>query len=322
VTETHANGASSAQARAIHQALLEQRRAAASATPAVLSRAEQRELADRIGDSTSEPAGVTYEGVDAGGVPAEWATPLGASEEHVLLYFHGGGYAFGSLRSHRRLVGHLASAAGCRALNVDYRLAPEHPHPVAVTDALTAYRWLLDSGIEPHNVVLAGDSAGAGIALALLLMARDTAVPLPAAAVLMSPWIDLAMTGDSVRTRAELDVRQDAAGTRWCAQLYLAGTDPGEPYASPLYGDLRGLPPLYVQAGDWDILVDDALRLAERAGAADVEVRLDVFPEMLHAHQIWAGNMPEADDAVARIGEYVRAHVLPVSAGRNERQPS
>jgi monoterpene epsilon-lactone hydrolase len=298
----------SEQARAVHEMLRAQRNAAAADATTAPTLAEQRALAERIGDSTTEPTGVTYADVDAGGVPAQWVTPEGASTG-VLVYFHGGGFCFGSMRSHRRLVGHLATAARCRALTVGYRLAPEHPHPAALDDALAAYRWLLDQGLEPGRIAVAGDSAGGGIAVALLVRARDEALPLPAAAVLMSPWVDLAMTGASVTTRVEVDVRQDPAGTRWCARQFLAGRDPRDPSASPLYADLTGLPPLYVQAGDRDILVDDALRLADKARHAGVDVLLDVFPEMLHAHQIWAGSMPEADDAVARVGAYLRSHL-------------
>lgn len=296
----------SEQARAIHRDLAVQRREAASGPPAVLSLAEQRAMAERVADSTTEPSGVTYDDVDAGGVPAQWVTPDGAVTGRVLLYFHGGGYGFCSVRSHRKLVGHLARAGGCRALSVDYRLAPEHPHPAALADALTAYRWVLEQGTEPGQIVVAGDSAGGGIAVALLLKARDEGLPLPGAGVLLSPWVDLAMTGDSLVSRAPMDVRQDPTGTRWCAGQFLVGQDPCDPFASPLYGDLTGLPPLYIQAGDWDILVDDSHRLADKARRARVEVRLEVFPEMLHAFQIWAGNLPEADEAVARIGEYLR----------------
>ena len=296
----------SEQAQAVHRLLREQRAAAGTTVP---SRAEQLAAAERVGDSTTEPAGVTYEDITVDGVPAQWVNPDGADLRRVLLYFHGGGFCFCSMHSHRKLVGHLAKAAGCRALNVDYRLAPEHPHPAALTDALTAYRWLLEHGTEARGVIVAGDSAGGGIALALLVNARDMGLQLPAAGVLCSPWVDLAMTGDSVTTRADVDVRQDPVSTKWCAKLFLAGQSPRDPYASPLYADLTGLPPLYVQAGDWDILVDDATRLADRARCAGVDVRLDVFPEMLHAHQIWAGNMPEADAAVARIGDYARQHL-------------
>jgi cytochrome P450/acetyl esterase/lipase len=311
----------SEQARAVHLMLSDQRSAVAGA-PTPLSLAEQRAMAEHIGDSTAEPTGVTFEDVDAGGVPAQWVTPDDAATNRALLYFHGGGYCYCSMRSHSRLVGHLAKAAGCRALNVDYRLAPEDPHPAALTDALAAYRWLLEQGVEPSHIVVAGDSAGGGIAAALLLKARDEGVSLPAAGVLMSPWVDLAMTADSVTSRADVDVRQDPAGTRWCAGQFLAGQDPRDPYASPLYADLTGLPPLYIQAGDWDTLVDDSHRLANKARRCGVDVRLDVFPEMLHAHQIWAGNMPEADDAVARIGEYVGERLALVSLAGNDPVPA
>jgi acetyl esterase/lipase len=293
----------SLQAQAVHRDLREQRDLAAQAT-ALPSRAEQRALAEGIGDSTAEPSGVRYEQIDAGGVPAQWVRPEGATPDRVLVYFHGGGYCFCSMHSHRKLVGHLAKAADCVALNVDYRLAPEHPHPAALTDALIAYRWLLDQGTA--SIAVAGDSAGGGLALALLVKARDEGLPLPYTGVLLSPWVDLAMTGESLVTRAEVDVRQSPAGTRWCAKLFLAGHDARDPYASPLYADLRGLPPLYIQAGDWDTLVDDSHRLAQKARRDGVPVRLDLFPEMLHAHQQWAGNMPEADDAVARIGEFLQ----------------
>jgi monoterpene epsilon-lactone hydrolase len=296
----------SEQATRVHRLLRDQRSHASAGTSTPPSRTQQRALAERQGDSTAEPTGVMFDDVVAGSVPAQWVLPDGVATSRVLVYFHGGGYCYCSMRSHRRLVGHLAKAAGCRALNVDYRLAPEYPHPAAVTDGMAVYRWLLEQGIEPSHTVVAGDSAGGGIALALLVKARDEGLSLPSAGVLMSPWVDLAMTGDSVITRADVDVRQDPVGTRWCASQFLAGGDPKDPYASPLYADLTGLPPLYIQAGDWDILVDDSHRLAEKARRAGVDVRLDLFPEMLHAHQIWAGNMPEADDAVARVGKYLR----------------
>ena len=302
------NGQASEQAQAMHRMLRDQRTAAGGSAP---SRAEQLAIAERIGDSTTEPAGVTYDDITVDGVPAQWVNPDGADLRRVLLYFHGGGFCFCSTHSHRKLVGHLAKAAGCRALNVGYRLAPEHPHPAALTDALTAYRWLLENGTEAREVVVAGDSAGGGIALSLLVNARDAGLRLPAAGVLCSPWVDLAMTADSITTRGDLDVRQDPVGTTWCARQFLAGGDARDPSASPLYADLAGLPPLYIQAGDWDILVDDAHRLAEKARRCGVDVRLDLFPEMQHAHQIGAGTMPEADDAVARSGAYLREGQAP-----------
>lgn len=293
----------SEQARAVHAALSAAR---GSAAVAAVSRADLLAGSEHVGDTTTEPDGVRYADVDAGGVPSLWAVPDAAGPGQILLYLHGGGYCYCSVRSHRKVTGHLARAAGCRVLSVGYRLAPEHPYPAAVEDALTAYRWLARQATS-DEVVVGGDSAGGGLAMALLLRLRDAGEPLPGAGVLLSPWVDLALTGESLLSRAEVDVRQEAAGTKACADAYLNGHDPRDPYASPLYADLAGLPPLYIQAGDWDILVDDARRLADRAQLSGVAVRLDIFPDMLHAHQLWAGNMPEADDAVARIGGYLRA---------------
>ena len=225
----------------------------------------------------------------------------------MLLYFHGGGYCFCSMHSHRKLVGHLAKAAGCRALNVDYRLAPEHPHPAALTDALAAYRWLLEQGIEARPTSSSpATRPAAGIALALLVKARDEGVPLPAAGVLMSPWVDLAMTADSLTTRADVDVRQDPAGTRGARTC----SSPARIRATPMPHRSTRISPACRRCTSRPATgtSSSTTRIASptRPGAAGVDVRLDVFPEMLHAHQIWAGNMPEADDAVARIGEYVR----------------
>jgi acetyl esterase/lipase len=292
----------SEQAQAVYAAL----RAARGPAPAdPVSRADQLAGSDHVGDTTSEPDGVRFTDADADGVPSQWAVPDAAGQDRVLLYLHGGGYCYCSIRSHRKVTGHLARAAGWRALNVDYRLAPEDPFPAALDDALTAYQWLTRQ-VSPGHVAVGGDSAGGGLTMALLLRLRDEGLPLPGAGVLLSPWVDLAMTGDSITTRADLDARQEAAGTKACADGYLNGHDPRDPYASPLYGDLAGLPPLYIQAGDYDILVDDSHRLADKARRSGVTVRLDIFPEMLHAHQLWAGNMPEADDAVARVGAYLR----------------
>jgi acetyl esterase/lipase len=274
--------------------------------PGRLDLEARRARADRFGDATVPPTGVEYEAVDLDEVPAEWVIPVTAENDRVLLYFHGGGYCHCSVRSHGRLVGHLAKAAGCRALNVDYRLAPESPYPAAVVDALIAYRWLLRHGTEPSHIAVAGDSAGGGLALALILKTREERLPSPRACVLISPWVDLAMTGESLTTRSNVDLLQDPFLMQECAELYLAGIDPHDPSASPLYGDLSGLPPLYIQAGDADLLIDDARRLADKARLAHVDVRLDVFPDMQHIHQIWAGTVPEADEAVYRIGTFLR----------------
>lgn len=293
----------SEQAEAIKAFLVQMREQVVDSQPTL---EEQRKQAEGFGALTAEPAGVTYEDVDAGGVPAEWVTPTGAQSDRVLQYVHGGGYVLCSSKTHSRLVGHLAKAIGCRALNVDYRLAPEHPHPAAVEDSVAAYRWLLDQGVEPRHIAIAGDSAGGGLTLATLLKLRDDGLPLPAAAVPISPWTDLEATGQSISTNAQADLLVGADGLKMMADMFLSGKDARDPLAAPLYGDYRGLPPLYIQVGGDETLLDDSVRVAGKAKAADVEVRIDIFPEMQHVFQMSAGTMPEADDAIARVGEWMR----------------
>jgi len=255
---------------------------------------------------TAEPEGVTWTEVDAGGVPAIWADSANGARDRVLEYVHGGGYVIGSADYYRKLTGHLANALGCRVLNVDYRLAPEHPHPAPVEDATAAYRWLLDQGVEPSHIAISGDSAGGGLTVATLLNIRKQGLPMPAAAMPLSPWIDMEGTGESMTSRAERDVLVQAEVIKGMAEAFLQGQDARDPLAAPLHADLRGLCPLYIQVGDDETLLDDSIRLADKAQAAGVEVRLDVFPEMQHVFQMAAGNMPEADDAIARLAEWVR----------------
>jgi epsilon-lactone hydrolase len=217
---------------------------------------------------------IKVESVDAGGVRAEWVVPPNANPNRVLMYMHGGGYIMCSAEFHRGLVARIARAAGVRALNVDYRLAPEHPFPAAVDDATDAYRWLIsddnDNGVKPDQIVMAGDSAGGGLTLATLVKLRDAGIPLPSAAVCISPWVDLAMTGRTMSTKSKADpyVRKDLL--QFMARNYLGDTDPRTPLASPLYADLRGLPPLLIHVGSVETLLSDATRIAERAGEADV----------------------------------------------------
>jgi acetyl esterase/lipase len=267
---------------------------------------EQRRSIAAFGDFTAVPAGVTYEDVDAGGVPAQWTIPKGAVADRAILYFHGGGYVVGSVATHARMVGHIAKAVGCRVLSVDYRLAPEHPHPAAVTDSTTAYRWLLEQGFAPEHIAVAGDSAGGGLTVATLVKLRDDGLPQPAGAVPISPWIDMEGTGESMETHAHLDLMVGRNGLKLMADYFLAGQDAHDPLAAPLHADLRGIAPLYIQVGGHETLLHDATRLAANAGSADVDVRLDVFPEMQHVFQVMAGNVPEADDAIARIGAWLR----------------
>ena len=267
---------------------------------------ESRTNAAKLARLTSEPAGVHYEAVHAGGVSAQWVIPDGATADRVLQYVHGGGYVLMSAETHRKMVGHIASAIGCRALNVDYRLAPEHPHPAALEDSVTAYRWLLEQGVEPGHIAISGDSAGGGLCLATALKIRDQGLALPAAIVPISPWTDMQGTGASLQTRANVDMLVTPEGIAQFARLFLAGGDPRDPYASPHYADPKGLPALYIQVGDEEVLLDDAVRFADKATQAGVDVKLDIFPEMQHVFQLAAGNMPEADDAIRKIAAWLK----------------
>jgi acetyl esterase/lipase len=257
---------------------------------------------------TAEPRGVDYVEVDAGGQPAMWITPKGAAVDRAILALHGGGFIGGSMYTHRKMFGHLAKAAGCRALAIDYRLAPEHKYPAALDDTLAAYRWLLErEKIAPAHLALAGDSAGGGLVMSLLLRARDERLPLPAGAMLLSTWVDFTCSGASYASNVPKDPffrRELVEGL--VATVLGPGDDPKHPYCSPLFGRFAGLPPLYVQVGGDEALLDDSRGLASRARDAGVEVRLDVFPEMLHTFQMAAGRAPEANDAIAHLAAWVR----------------
>ncbi len=251
------------------------------------------------------PPDVRVERADIAGVPCEWLTPPGAAEDAVLLYLHGGGYVIGSANTHRELAARIARAAGVRALVLEYRLAPEHPFPAAVEDASRAYRGLVERGFAPHRLAIGGDSAGGGLTVATLVKVRDEGLPMPAAAVLLSPWTDLAGTGASLTERASLDPIVQREPLLQMASLYLAGADARNPLASPLYADLRRLPPMLIQVGTWETLYDDAARLAERAQAAGVEVAFEPWDEAIHVWQLFAA-APEAREATERIGGFLR----------------
>ncbi len=251
--------------------------------------------------------GVRYEPVFAGGVRAAWLIPQGAREDRVMLYFHGGGYVIGSIASHREQASFLAAAAGCAALIIDYRLAPEHPFPAALQDARAAYRWLLNNRCDPERIVLAGDSAGGGLAVALLADIRDREEPLPAGAVLLSPWTDLAMTGETIRTRARQDPMLHASQLARWATWYRGSAAADDPEVSPLYADLAGLPPIYIQVGTDEMLLDDARRLAERGRECGTDITLDEWEGMFHVFQIFASlGVPESREAVRRFGDFCR----------------
>jgi acetyl esterase/lipase len=252
------------------------------------------------------PADVTAEPVDAGGAAAEWVSVPESDASRVILYLHGGGYVIGSLNTHRDVVQRLCRAMGSRALNVGYRLAPENQFPAALDDAKSAYKWLLAQGTDPTKVVFAGDSAGGGLATALAIAARDSGQPLPAAIVAMSPWVDMEGAGETMTTNEATDPTIRREWLLRCAADYLGDGDRRNPLASPLHADLSGLPPMLIQVGAAETLVDDSRRLADNAKKAGVDVTLEVWDEMIHLWQLMAVMVPEGQQAIDRIGEWVR----------------
>jgi epsilon-lactone hydrolase len=259
------------------------------------------------GNLTAEPRGVDYIETEAGGLPAMWAVPKGSAEDRVLLCMHGGGFISGSIYTHRKLFGHLAKATGARALIFEYHLAPEHIHPTQVDDATAVYRWLLDQGISADHIAFTGDSSGGGLIITTQLRARERGLPLPAAAMPFSPWVDMEVIGESYDTNRDREPFFYRESVRKFAGTFLGERgDPRDPLANPLYADLSGLGPIYVQVGGDETLLDDARRLDEHARRAGVDVRLDVFPDMLHTFQMAAGRAPEADEAIHRMADWVR----------------
>ena len=268
---------------------------------------EMRALLGHMGDLTGEPGGVDYIETSAGGVPALWAVPKGCKEDRVLLCSHGGGYVTGSMFTHRKVYAHVAKAVGCRALIVDYGLAPESIHPGPVEDMVKAYRWLLDQDITPDHIALIGDSAGGALAITALLRAREKGLKLPAATMPLSPWVDMDASGASFETNKDRDVLVKREVIAGMAATFLGENgNRRDPLVNPLHGDLRGLPPVYIQVGSYETLLDDSNSLAEALRKADVQVKMDVFPEMQHVFQFLAGTAPEADQAVAQLAAWVR----------------
>ncbi|MGE0486394.1 MAG: alpha/beta hydrolase [Gammaproteobacteria bacterium] len=267
---------------------------------------EMRELFEHWGDITGEPGAVDYVEVDAGGVSAMWALPHGCAEDRVALCTHGGGYVCGSMYTHRKMFGHIAKAIGCKALILHYRRAPEHTHPAAVEDAVTAYAWLLEQGYKPEHVCTTGDSAGGALSTSVLLGIKARGLPLPVAALPMSPWYDPEGTGESIVTNADKDALVKPDVLKGMASTFLGAASSKDPLANLLQADLTGLPPIYIQTGGDETLLDDSTRFAEKARAAGIDVKLDVFPEMQHVFHFLAGRAPEADDAIQRMAQWVR----------------
>jgi len=248
---------------------------------------------------------VKIERAEVHGLGAEWLLPKGAPEDKLLLYLHGGAYVMGGCATHRQFVSYLARASGVRALLPEYRLAPEHPFPAAVDDAVGLYRALLADGYAAADIVIAGDSAGGGLTMATLLSLRDAGDPLPAAACLLSPWLDLVGTGETMNTNAHRDPWFKPEDMRSVASYYCEEDQLRNPLVSPVYGDLSGLPPVYIQVGADEILLSDSTRAAEKIKAAGGGIDIEVWPGMWHVFQMFVCQMPESRAAIATLGEYI-----------------
>ncbi|GAA0274448.1 alpha/beta hydrolase [Alteraurantiacibacter aestuarii] len=252
-------------------------------------------------------AGFSFNDVQLGGVAALHCK-TGPARAGALLYLHGGAFVSGSAQGYRGLAANVGQAAGLPTYALDYRLAPEHPFPAAIDDALTAYRALLSSGMKADRIVIAGDSAGGGLALSLLVKLREEGLEMPAAAYLLSPWADLSCSGGSMQSKAQADPALTEKGLHIAAGQYLAGTPVGDPLASPAHADLSGLPPLLVQVGSAEILLDDAVMVASRAGAAGTHVQLEIWPDMPHVWQSFAFMLDEGRAALDAAGAFMRNH--------------
>jgi epsilon-lactone hydrolase len=251
---------------------------------------------------------VKCEPVSAGGVKAEWIVAKNAAPDRVIMYLHGGGYVMGSIDTHREVVARLSKAAQARALVLEYRLAPENPFPAAVDDSLAAYRWVVAQGYKPKKIVIAGDSAGGGLTLSTLIALRDLSAPMPAAGVCISPWVDFEAEGESMSSRADKDPLVSRDMILHIARMYMGETGSlREPLAAPINARLNDLPPLFIQVGDAETLLDDSTRLADRAKAVGVDVTLQIWDEMPHVWHLAAPMLPEGQEAIDQIGEFVRA---------------
>lgn len=267
--------------------------------------AERRAAMDAVGEVGALPTGCFHEPTTLGGVKCERVVPQGAVAGRMLLYLHGGGYTAGSPRSHRPLVARLADAARTVAIAADYRLGPEHRFPSAVDDAVAVYRALLAGGTEPARIVVAGDSAGGGLALALTLALKAEGLPQPAGVFAISPWADLTQSGASYRTKADTDPMITKAGLDQGALAYLGGLDPHDPLASPVFGDFAGVAPVLIQTGSEEALLSDSITMADVLAQARVEVRLEVWPEMIHVFHAWGGGLQAARRAIKLAGAWM-----------------
>ncbi len=281
-------------------------RAILAASPRAADLAERRARLDGFGALYPTAPDIRIEPIIAHGVAAEWTTAPGADPARVLLFLHGGGYVSGSIASHRHMVAEAGRQAGARTLALGYRLAPEHPFPAALEDTLAGYRFLLAQGFAPHRIALCGESAGGGLAVAALVSLRDQGIPLPGGTWLSSPWVDLRMQGASMDSKAAVDPLISRGYLEELAAAYLHGADPAGHLVSPLHADLRGLPPVLIQTGSAETLMDDAIRLAGVAAAADVRVTLQVWPDMIHAWALFYQQVAAGRGALAEVGAFLR----------------
>jgi acetyl esterase/lipase len=292
------------------QSEIEGIRALLSSKPRPVGWTERRKRLDDVGSVWPVADDVEFMAVDVTGMQGEYSIVPGSDPSRILMFFHGGGYCSGSIVSHRRLVTEAGRAAKMRTLAIQYRLAPEHPFPAGYDDALTAWRFLRNQGIAAARIAIGGDSAGAGLTLGLISRLRDAREELPACAWLMSPWTDLTMSGSSMASKAAVDPLIHKEYLNELADAYLpAGMDRRDPRVSPLNADLRNFPPMLIQVGSEETLLDDATRLAARAGAADVALTLEIWPRMIHAWPLWNAHLEDGRRALANAGAFIRAHL-------------
>jgi len=277
------------------------------ANPRPAGLGERRKRLDALGGQYPLSTDVRVEAVDANGVMAEWTDTPEADPGNVIMYLHGGGYTAGSLKSHRHMVARPGREARARTIALGYRLAPEHPFPSAVEDAVAGYRFLLSRGFSADHIAVAGDSAGGGLTIALMVAARDRGLPLPSCGWCISPWVDLENTGATMSTKAAVDPLIQKPYLMELAKSYLGDASPRAPLASPLFADLRGLPPVLIQVGSAETLLDDSVRLAGALGCADVVVTLEVWPDMIHAFPLFHQQVSAARRAIERAGAFIRS---------------
>ncbi|MBV1904502.1 MAG: alpha/beta hydrolase [Pseudomonadales bacterium] len=277
---------------------------AASPTDSKVTMEQRRKGMDKASFPVAED--ITVEPVKAAGMSAEWLDAPEVESTRAVLYLHGGGYVIGSLNSHRSLAGEISRAAKARVLLIEYRLAPEHAYPAAVDDALAAYLWLLEQGFSATNTAIAGDSAGGGLTAALLVELRDQKLSMPGAAVCISPWSDLSCSSATYASRADADPMIQQPGIGDMASAYLQGADAKSPTASPNFADLTGFPPLLIQVGDAEVLLDDARLLHKKAQDCDVDSTLEVWDKMIHVWHAFHPMLDEGKQAISRIGEYLQ----------------